>query len=334
MKSTQNPERATGRLVRGLGVASLGLGVPMLLRPGSVARLAGVDDSASAPGVIRAVGARELVHAAACLVGPQRSVWTRVAGDALDLALLGHTMKTRRAERTGLRGWGKRGQGERLTRVNLATAAVAGIAAVDLYAAVRTARAQHGKGRPGPLSLEASTTVNRPPDEVFAFWRDLGNLPSFMLHLESVTTQGDGTSHWVAKGPAGKKVSWDAEITSQETGRRLAWRSLKGATVANSGTVHFAPAPGDRGTEVRVVLHYDVPGGRVGRAVARLFGEEPEQQVRDDLRRFKQVMETGSVVRTEILPHGTEAKRQFLQGPAQPNDKQPNEHASNEGSSR
>lgn len=302
MKSKQGPERATDRLVRGLGVASIGLAVPMVWRPDDVARLAGVDDDAGAAALIRAVGVRELVHAALLTVGPRRSVWTRVAGDAFDLAVMGHAMKSR--------------SGERLARLDLATLAVAGITAVDVYAAVRTSRAQHGRGRPGPLRLEASTTVNRPPDEVYSFWRDLGNLPSFMLHLEEVTPKGDGTSHWVARGPAGKKVSWDAEITSEETGRRLAWKSLKGADVDNSGTVHFAPAPGDRGTEVRVVLHYDVPGGLVGRAAARLFGEEPEQQVRDDLRRFKQVMETGDVVRTEILPQGTEAKRQLVQGPA------------------
>ncbi|WP_110180747.1 SRPBCC family protein [Nocardioides solisilvae] len=308
MKSTQNPERGTGRLVRALGVASLGLGVPMLWRTTEVARLVGVDDSATAPAVIKGVGARELAHAAALLLGPQRAVWTRVAGDALDLAVLGHAIHERQ---------GRRRQRDRVTRLTAATAAVAGITALDLYAAARTARAQHGRGRPGPLSLEASTTVNRPPDEVYAFWRDLANLPTFMLHLESVTPQADGRSHWVAKGPAGRKVSWDAEITSEETGRRLAWRSLKGASVDNSGTVHFVPAPGDRGTEVRVVLHYDVPGGLLGRAVARLFGEEPEQQVRDDLRRFKQVMETGDVVRTEILPRGTEAKRQLVQGVAQ-----------------
>ncbi|WP_104106231.1 SRPBCC family protein [Nocardioides sp. 616] len=316
MKSTQNPERGTGRLVRGLGVASLGLGVPMLLRPDSVARFAGVDDSASAPALIRVVGARELIHAALCLVGPQRSVWTRVMGDAMDLAVLAAAMEGR--------------SGERRTRVNVATAAVAGIALADVYAAVRTARAQHGRGKPGPLTLEASTTVNRSPEDVYAFWRDLGNLPSFMLHLEEVTPKGDDTSHWVARGPLGKKVSWDAEITSEDPGRRLAWRSLKGADVDNAGTVHFAPAPGDRGTEVRVVLHYDVPGGLAGRAVARLFGEEPDQQVRDDLRRFKQVMETGDIVRSEILPHGTEAKRQFLQGPAQA----ASAPTSNDGSSR
>ncbi|MFW5467736.1 SRPBCC family protein [Knoellia sp. CPCC 206391] len=271
----------------------------MLWRPDGVARRVGVDDAASAPLVIRAVGARELLHAGLLLFGPRRAVWTRVAGDAMDVAVLGHA-------------WSRR-SGERRSRLAVATAAALGIAAVDGYAAVRTARSQHGSGRPGPLRLQASVTVNRTPEEVHAFWRDLGNLPSFMGHLKSVSERSDGTSHWVAKGPAGTSVSWDAEITGEEVGRRLAWKSLEGADVHNSGTVHFSPAPGDRGTEVKVVLHYDVPGGPLGRAAAKLLGEEPEQQVRDDLRRFKQVMETGEVVRSDGLPHGAEARKQLVQ---------------------
>lgn len=308
MKTMQNPERRTGRLVRGLGVASAGLGVPMLLRTDAVARFAGVDDSAQAKSVIKAVGARELGHAVLLLVGPQRTVWTRVVGDAVDLWAL----HVARQSRTG----------DRLARTVMAGGLVAGITAVDVYAALRTKGSQHGKGRPGPLKLEASTTVNKSPEEVYAFWRDLTNLPSFMLHLKSVTQLDDPLrTRWVANAPIRKSVSWDAELTGDEVGRRISWKSLKGADIDNSGTVHFAPAPGDRGTEVRVVLHYDVPGGMIGRAVAKLLGEEPEQQVRDDLRRFKQVMETGSIVRNESLPHGTDARHQFLQGGAKPGRK-------------
>lgn len=300
----KNPERGTGKLVRALGGASFGLGVPMLWRTDEVARFSGVDDSSAAPAVIRAVGAREMMHAGLLLLGPQRSVWTRVVGDAMDLAVLGTALRGRR--------------GERRMRTAAATVAVLGIAGLDVYAALRTGRRQHGKGRPGPLELHASTTVNRSPEEVYHFWRDFENLPSFMLHLKSVSGDGDGRSHWEANAPLRRSVKWDAEITGDEPGRRISWKSLPGADIDNAGTVHFAPAPGDRGTEVRVALHYDVPGGRVGRAVAKLFGEEPEQQVRDDLRRFKQVLETGDLVRTESLPHGTDARHQFAQGPAQP----------------
>ena len=300
----QRPERRTDRLVQGLGVGSLGLAVPLLWRTDSVARTVGVDDSAVAPGVIRAVGARELMHGALLLLGPRRAVWTRVAGDVLDLAALTGAMSSR--------------EGERRTRASAATVAVAGVTALDLYVAVRTARAQHRRGRPGPLVLHASVTVNRSPDEVYAFWRDLANLPTFMLHLVSVSETSEGRTRWVAQAPLGRSVSWEAELTGDDPGRRLSWKSVPGSTIDNAGTVHFAPAPGDRGTEVRVALHYDVPGGRLGRAVARLFGEEPGQLVRDDLRRFKQVMETGDVVRSDALPHGTDARHQFAQGPAKP----------------
>lgn len=299
-----SPQRRTGRLVRALGVASAGLGVPLVWRTDDVARLVGVDDSATATTLVRVVGVRELVQAGLLLVGPQPMVWTRVLGDAKDLALLGLALQSR--------------TGERRTRTTSALVAVAGIAAVDLYAAARTARSQHGRGRPGPLELKASTTVNLPPDEVYRFWRDLENLPRFMLHLRSVSEGADGRTHWEANAPVRRKVRWDAEITGDEPGRRISWRSLPGADIDNSGTVHFAPAPGDRGTEVRVVLHYDVPGGRVGRLTAKLLGEEPDQQVRDDLRRFKQVLETGDVVRTDGLPHGTDARHQLAQRPAQP----------------
>lgn len=309
----QNPERTTGRLVRALGLASASLGVPMLWRTEEVARLVGVDDNPQAATVIRAVGAREMAHAGLLLLGPQRSVWTRVVGDAMDLAVLGAALR----ERSGVRR----------TRTTVATLAVAGITALDLYAAARTGNRQHGRGRPGPLELHASVTVNKDPDEVYGFWRDLENLPTFMLHLKDVSEDGDGRSHWVANAPVRRKVRWDAEITGDEPGRRISWRSLPGADVDNSGTVHFAPAPGNRGTEVGVVLHYDVPGGRIGRIAAKLLGEEPEQQVRDDLRRFKQVMETGDVVRSNGLPHGTDARHQLAQRPAQPTkDKKARSH--------
>ena len=298
--------RSASLLVRGLALGSAALGVPMLARTDAVAGLASVDDDASSRPLIRAVGVRELVAALLLLAGGQRSVWFRVAGDAVDLALLGSVLGDKK--------------GDRERRVRAATTFVAGLTAVDLYAALRRERDQHGPGRPGPLQLQATVTVNKSPEEAYAFWRDLTNLPRFMQHLVSVTpdASGDARSHWVAKAPLGRSVSWDAEITSEDPGQRLAWRSLPGSRIDNSGTVHFAAAPGDRGTEVKVVLHYDVPGGRLGRAVAKLFGEEPVQQVRDDLRRFKQVMETGDIVRSDGLPGGTDAKKQGAQRPAQP----------------
>ena len=300
------PERSTDRLVRALGVASAGLGVPMLVRTEAVATFAGVENTASGITAVKATGIRELTHAVLLLLGPPGTVWTRVVGDAVDLTLLGQAISARK--------------GERRRRTVIATTAAGSIAAVDLYAALRTLNQQHGRGRPGPLKLQATTTVGKSPDEVYDFWRDFTNLPRFMLHLKSVTPTGGGDrrTRWEANAPLRRSVTWEAELTSEEPGRRIAWKSLPGSTIDNAGTVHFAPAPGDRGTEVKVVLHYGVPGGRLGRAVAKLFGEEPEQQVRDDLRRFKQVMETGDVVRSEGLPQGTDARHQVAQGSNQP----------------
>jgi len=139
------------------------------------------------------------------------------------------------------------------------------------------------------IRVERTITVNRPREEVYHFWRQLENLPRFMDHLESVTVLDEDRSHWVAKAPAGTRVEWDASIQDEIENELIAWRSLPGSDIDNAGSVHFIPA-GD-GTEVRVVLSYDPPAGSVGAAVAKLLGEEPEQQVEEDLRRFKQVME-------------------------------------------
>jgi uncharacterized membrane protein len=140
------------------------------------------------------------------------------------------------------------------------------------------------------IKVERSVLVSRSGPEVYHFWRNFENLPRFMDHLESVTVLDENRSHWVAKAPAGMRVEWDAVIHNEIENELIAWRSLPGADVNNAGSVHFTPA-GDGQTEVRVVLSYDPPAGKLGAAVAKLFGEEPSKQVDDDLRRFKQVME-------------------------------------------
>ena len=149
------------------------------------------------------------------------------------------------------------------------------------------------------IKVEKSVTINRPPGELYRFWRNFENLPRFMNHLESVRVTGEGRSHWVAKAPAGRSVEWDAEIYNEKEGEMIAWRTLEGADVDSAGSVHFEQAAGGRGTFVRVVLKYDPPGGKLGALVARLFGESPEQQIVEDLGRFKQLMETGEVATTE-----------------------------------
>ena len=201
----------------------------------------------------------------------------------------------------------------------------AGLALGLAVVGVRTARRLMGRGgeQREPLTARTAITVNRPPAEVYAYWRDFQNLPRFMYHLEDVRPLDDRRSHWVAKAPGGTTVEWDAEITDEAENQLIAWRSVEGATVPNAGSVRFAPAPADQGTELLVEIEYSPPGGRAGAAVARLFGEEPEQQMRDDLRRFKQVLETGEVVLSDALPEGTRSARQLhlLQRPGQPADK-------------
>ena len=168
------------------------------------------------------------------------------------------------------------------------------------------------------MDTTATTTVGLSEQEVYEMWRHLDNLPKFMAHLEEVRPDGNGRSHWRAGGPFGRTVEWDAEITEDVPGQRIAWRSVGSAGIHNEGSVQFAPAPGGRGTEVHVKLRYEMPGGKLGEAVARYFGENPRQQLDDDLRRFKQVAETGEVVRSEGAPGGKRARREFPQHPARP----------------
>lgn len=151
--------------------------------------------------------------------------------------------------------------------------------------------------------VSRSVSIRRPRAEVYRFWRELQNLPAFMMHLESVQATGRARSRWVVKGP-GKPVEWEAEIVEDQPDRKIGWRSLDGAEVPNSGTVTFTDAPADRGTEIHVDLDYEPPAGAAGSMIARWFGEEPDQQLRDDLRRLKQVLETGEVVLSEGSPRG------------------------------
>jgi uncharacterized membrane protein len=160
-------------------------------------------------------------------------------------------------------------------------------------------------------STQRSACSRWPPAELYAFWRNFENLPRIMEHLESVTVLDDRRSRWAVKGPAGTTVEWEAVIHNEVPNELIAWKSVDGAQVPNAGSVHFTPAPGDRGTEVRVVLEYEPPAGKLGVAVARLFGEEPGFQVREDLRRFKQLVEAGELPVSEIPGQGGRASREF-----------------------
>jgi uncharacterized membrane protein len=145
------------------------------------------------------------------------------------------------------------------------------------------------------VKVERAATIEADRQALYAFWRDFGNLPRFMEHLVSVRVDSPTRSHWVAKAPAGKTVEWDAEIINEVEGSLIAWKSVAGAEVPNAGSVHFTDAPGGRGTIVKVVMDVEPPAGRLGVLVAKLFGEDPDREVREDLRKFKQLMETGEI---------------------------------------
>jgi len=159
-------------------------------------------------------------------------------------------------------------------------------------------------GQVGGILVEQAVTVSRPREEVYRFWRNLENLPRFMEHLESVRFTADRRSHWVSRGPLGTRVSWDAEIVEDEPNERIVWASIPGSDVQNSGWVLFAEAPGGRGTEVTVSLTYNPPAGSTGAAVAKLFGSDASTAVREDLRRFKQIMEAGEAPTSDGQPSG------------------------------
>lgn len=288
------------RLGNALGWFSIGLGLVELLAPRAVARTLGMPPQWTP--LLRLFGARELACGIGLLSQPRSPAWrwARVAGDALDTAALGAAM------------FAPAGQRRRLA----ATAAVAsGIIALDLRAGMRQRRSPSSEelpGQEGRRRVQKAMTINRSPEDCYRQWRDFGSFPSFMQHVESVEVVDERHSHWCASAPGGRQVEWDAEIIEDEPGRRLAWRSVPGSQVDNRGTVQFEVAPGGKGCEVQVVMEYEPPAGAAGAAIAMLFGEEPAQQVEGDLRRFKQLMETGEIPTTRGQSHGTRSLKARL----------------------
>jgi uncharacterized membrane protein len=301
--------RSGERLANALGWVSIGLGLAGLAAPREVARMIGVRDDENTRDVLRVVGVREIASGIGILTEPRPAgwVWSRVAGDVMDLALLGAAMSSRCAEKE---------------RLAAATAAVAGITALDLYCSQELGRS--GDGQVGAADrhraaqsgspLAKAITINRPVDEVYRFWRDYRNLSRIMKNIHSVEELGDGRTRWRAAGPMGMTVEWEAQTVEDRPNELISWRSEPGSQVHHCGRVLFQPAPGNRGTEVHVQMEYAPPGGMLGEKVAFLFGKDPRQQLGEDLRRFKQVLETGEVV----LSEGSIAGYQFPQHAAQP----------------
>jgi uncharacterized membrane protein len=288
-------------LARGLGWFSIGLGLAELLAPRQVGRAIGVRGKER---VLQMMGVRELTSGVGILTQRRSTpwLWSRVAGDAMDLGLLGGAM---------------RGADNDRRRLGAAIAAVAGVAALDVICSLRQSQRDaeaaaepiHSWSRTKPRAdatfgkpIHKAITINRPADEIYRFWRNFENLPRFMNHLDRVTALSDTQSHWVAKGPAGLKAEWDAEIVEDHPNEMISWRSLPGSRVENEGAVYFEPATGNRGTIVRVEVKYRPPGGALGKAFAALFGEAPSKQIAVDLHRVKQLLETGEIATTEGQP--------------------------------
>lgn len=172
-----------------------------------------------------------------------------------------------------------------------------------LYGALdlRLVRTTGGQQR---IEVVKAMTINRSAEELYRFWRNFENLPKVMRHLESVTVFDDKRSHWIVKAPADRHIEWDAEIVNEKVNQLIAWQSCEGADIDHWGVVRFTPAPGGRGTEVTVELEYEPIAGSFSAMIAKLFGEEPAQQIEEDLWRFKQLMEAGEVPTTEGQPRG------------------------------
>ena len=179
----------------------------------------------------------------------------------------------------------------------------------------RLAEKTYSRGRAGAhaslksgegIKMEKAVTINRSPDEIYSFWRQLENLPRFLQHIQSVTQLGDGISHWAVRTSHGKQLEWDARLIEDKPGQMLSWQSLDGADVDNAGSVWFTPATGGRGTVVKVSMKYSPPGGKFGAMLAKVFGDSAEKQMSEDLFRLKSLLETGEIPTTQGQPHGSE----------------------------
>ncbi len=285
---------AAANLGNTLGWISLGLGAAALLRPRTLTRAAALECGDRTMHAVRAIGARELATGAGLLMRPHKPgwLWARVAGDALDLGLLAAA--------------GRRRHGNRIA---MASALMAGLATLDLLAAWSRQQLPRNEApataaTAGRVRVRKALEINRPPEACYRFWRDFGNFPGFMQHVEAVRMIDATRSHWTVRAPLGRRVEWTAELSSDVPSQQLGWRTLAGSEIEHAGVVHFAPGIGGRGTRVQIDLDYVAPLGQAGARLARLFGEEPSQQVAEDLRRFKQLIETGEIPTTVGQPSG------------------------------
>ncbi len=270
------------RWAYGLGWFGIGLSLTELLVPQRMARMIGAPHGHE--GLIRTMGLREIASGIGILTQrqPATATWLRVAGDALDLALLGAAFTSSQSQRG---------------RLAAATVSVAWATMMDLITAQQLSRGI--KTKDGIIPIPTTLIIDREPEELYRYWRKLTTLPQFMKHLVRIDVKDARRSHWVAQGPAETTVEWDAEIIEDRSNEYISWRSVDVMEVELAGSIRFEHGTGDRGTVVTVDMHYRPPFGMVGAAIAAWLGKDPSQTVKIDLRRFKQLMEVGDVITTE-----------------------------------
>jgi uncharacterized membrane protein len=279
-----------------LGWLSVGIGLAEFLMPRTVARATGTDEHTH---MLRAFGLRELASGTGILLRPHKPgwLWSRVAGDVLDLGFLAFSRK--------------RGHDRRAV---LASALVAGVTTLDLLAALNNQQLAHGRQRTesGAIRVRRSLNINRSPQACYRFWRDFENFPSFMQHVDEVSLLDATRSRWRVHAPFGHPVEWNTEIVSDVPSQQLSWRTLPDAEIEHAGVVRFAPGIGGRGTRIEIDLSYLAPPGKTGALLEKLFGEDPSEQVDQDLRRFKQLIEAGEIATTTGQPTGRRSLRERL----------------------
>jgi uncharacterized membrane protein len=281
------PGSRAARAATGLGMLAIALGAAELFAPRRLGRLIGVGDRSLARWLLRGYGLRELATGVGVLGRTRRApwLWARVAGDVADLVALGLALGRGRA---------------RAARAWPALAAVAGVAALDVYAAANAGKGQARRYQ-GPVRRAITVGVSR--ELAYTYWRNLENLPSFMQRLEAVEVLEGGRSRWRARGPVGKRMEWEAEIVEDLPGRLIRWRSAEGSAISHRGEVLFRDASGGRGTEIVVTMEYVAPAGDLGRALAFTSNEALKVQLGRDLRQLKQLLELGEVTHSDASVH-------------------------------
>lgn len=273
---------------RNLGILSLVLGAGGLLLSGPLSRLSGLQPHR---GLLPLVGLRELA-AGIGLLGTRNAtpwLWSRVAGDGMDLAIILSCLLNP--------------DNPRRTRAAVTAAVVAAITAIDTRESLRNSRNESTTAAPDAL-VSASVIVGKSPQECYEFWRDPTHMTRISPMVESVTVLDERTSRWLIRSPLGTQIEWDSKITGETPGERISWRSVDGGGLYHAGVIRFEPATGNRGTLVSISVHFRVPGGAAGVGLVKLLGANPRSEVREDLRRFKQLLEAGEIPTTRGQPSG------------------------------